>query len=534
VLIAARGLRAEHGARVLFEEVELTVAAGERVGLVGRNGAGKTTLLRMLAGEEPATGSLEVRGTVGYLPQDPRAVDPTMHALARILSGRGLDTLNTALRLEAARIASCEGAAQARALRAYGDAEALFAQRGGYRAEASATELAAAVGLEAEVLQRPLGTLSGGQRRRIELARILFSEADLLLLDEPTNHLDADSISWLIRFLSAHKGGAIIVSHDTRLLDAVVTKVAYLDAPRARLEMYPLGYRQALEARAAQEARRALEEANTLAKVRQLTNQANRMRGQSARRARQAKVLEHRAERLSERAAEEPRHDKVAAIRFPSPQPCGRVPLRATMLEKSYGTTKVFAGLDLVIERGARIVVLGLNGAGKTTLLRLLAGLDAPDSGVVTPGPGARIGYFAQEHETLDPAATVLENLRASAPSSMSDPELRAILGSFLFDADAASQRSATLSGGERTRLALAVLVAQAANVLLLDEPTNNLDPQSRDRVLGALAGYRGATVLVTHDPGAVLALEPDRVLLLPDGTEDYWKDELLDLVSLA
>jgi ATPase subunit of ABC transporter with duplicated ATPase domains len=532
--MAARTLRAEHGARVLFEGVEFTVAAGECVGLVGRNGAGKTTLLRMLAGEEPSTGSLEVRGTVGYLPQDPRAVDPDMHALARILSGRGLDTLSTILRVEASRIASTTGDARARALRAYGDAEALFQQRGGYRAEASATELAAAVGIDAEILQRPLGTLSGGQRRRIELARILFSEADLLLLDEPTNHLDADSISWLIRFLGTHKGGAIIVSHDTRLLDAVVTKVAYLDSVRATLDVYPLGYREALQARAADEARHSLAAAQTLTKVRQLTSQANRMRGQSARRARQAKVLEHRAERLGDRLGADVAREHVAAIRFPDPLPCGRVPLSASALYKSYGDTTVFTDVDLVIERGARIVVLGLNGAGKTTLLRLLAGLDTPDAGVVTHGPGVRLGYFAQEHETLDPTATVLENLQASAPPSLSDPELRSILGSFLFDADAAFQLTATLSGGERTRLALAVLVAQAANVLLLDEPTNNLDPHSRDRVLGALAGYRGATVLVTHDPGAVQALDPDRVLLLPDGTEDYWKDELLELVSLA
>jgi len=532
--MAARGLRAEHGARLLFEDVELTVAAGERIGLVGRNGAGKTTLLRMLAGEEPVTGRLEVRGSVGYLPQDPRAVAPEMDALARILSGRGLDTLSTALRAEALRIATTTGAAQARALRAYADAEAVFSQRGGYQSEASATELAAAVGIDPEILQRPLGTLSGGQRRRIELARILFSEADLLLLDEPTNHLDADSISWLIRFLGAHKGGSIIVSHDTRLLDTVVTKVAYLDPSRARLDVYPLGYRQALDARAADEARHRLDEAHTLAKVRQLTTQANRMRGQSARRARQAKVLEHRAARLSDQTTGNALREQVAAMRFPSAPPCGRVPLEATGLHKAFGGTTVLAGVDLVIERGSRIVVLGLNGVGKTTLLRLLAGIDAPDAGTVACGPGARIGYFAQEHETLDPDATVLDNLRASAPPTFGDAELRGILGSFLFDADATFQRTGTLSGGERTRLALAILVAQGSNVLLLDEPTNNLDPQSRDRVLRAIAGYRGATVLVTHDPGAVDALAPERVLLLPEGIEDYWKDDLIELVSLA
>jgi ATPase subunit of ABC transporter with duplicated ATPase domains len=224
---------------------------------------------------------------------------------------------------------------------------------------------------------------------------------------------------------------------------------------------------------------------------------------------------------------------RVARIRFPEPAPCGRVPLAAAGLSKSYGSLEVFTDVGVAVDRGARIVVLGLNGAGKTTLLRLLAGQEPPDTGEVTPGHGLRLGYYAQEHETLDGQHTVLENMRAAAPDLL-DPEQRRILGSFLFSGDAVDKPASVLSGGEKTRLALALLVVSGANVLLLDEPTNNLDPASRDEILAALRRYQGAIVLVTHDEGAVEALSPERVILLPDGVEDTWNEGLADLVTLA
>jgi ATPase subunit of ABC transporter with duplicated ATPase domains len=202
-------------------------------------------------------------------------------------------------------------------------------------------------------------------------------------------------------------------------------------------------------------------------------------------------------------------------------------------LSKSYGSLEVFTDVDLAIDRGSRVVILGLNGAGKTTLMRLLAGVDRADTGSVMPGHGLKIGYYAQEHETLDVSRTVLENMRTSAPQ-LTDAETRTVLGSFLFSGDDATKPAGVLSGGEKTRLALAILVVSSANVLLLDEPTNNLDPASREEVLAAIRSYAGAIVLVTHDEGAVQALEPDRVLLLPDGDEDLWSEDYLDLISLA
>jgi ATPase subunit of ABC transporter with duplicated ATPase domains len=201
---------------------------------------------------------------------------------------------------------------------------------------------------------------------------------------------------------------------------------------------------------------------------------------------------------------------------------------------KSYVSLEVFCDVDLAVDRGSRVVVLGLNGAGKTTLLRLLAGIEAPDVGEVVPGHGLKLGYYAQEHETLMRDKSVWENVRHVAPPEVTDAELRRMLGSFLFGGDRIEQPAGTLSGGEKTRLALATLVVSSANVLLLDEPTNNLDPASRAEVLKALRTYEGAIVLVTHDPGAVDALSPDRVILMPDGVEDSWSDDLEDLVALA
>ncbi|MFP5283911.1 MAG: ATP-binding cassette domain-containing protein, partial [Actinomycetes bacterium] len=226
-------------------------------------------------------------------------------------------------------------------------------------------------------------------------------------------------------------------------------------------------------------------------------------------------------------------NDRVAKIRFPDPAPCGKTPLTAADLSKSYGSLEVFTGVDLAIDRGSQVVVLGLNGAGKTTLLRILAGVEDSDTGAVMPGHGLRLGYYAQEHETLDVTRSVLANMKTAAPH-LNETEVRKILGSFLFSGDDVDKPAAVLSGGEKTRLALAILVVSQANVLLLDEPTNNLDPASRAEVLAAIRTYAGAVVLVTHDEGAVDALHPDRVLVLPDGTEDLWSPEYAELISLA
>jgi ATPase subunit of ABC transporter with duplicated ATPase domains len=471
-------------------------------------------------------------GSVGYLPQDPRTGDPEVIAMDRILSARELDAVVRRMRQAERDMASDDPNRREKGMRRYERADAELHAGGGYAAEAEAAQIAASLGIEDRILKQPLHTLSGGQRRRVELARILFSGAETLLLDEPTNHLDADSIVWLREFLKSHKGGLIVISHDVALLEHCVNKVLHLDANRAEIDVYNMGWKAYLTQRETDERRRKRERMNAERKASTLMDQANKMRAKATK-AQAAQSMLKRAERLMEGVEAERKADRVARIKFPSPASCGKTPLTAAELSKSYGSLEVFTDVDLAIDKGSRVVILGLNGAGKTTLLRILAGQDDPDTGKVLPGHGLKLGYYAQEHETLDTGRTVLENLHTAAPQ-LTDTEARSVLGSFLFSGDDASKPAGVLSGGEKTRLALAILVVSAANVLLLDEPTNNLDPASREEVLAAIRSYEGAIILVTHDEGAVRALEPDRVLILPDGVEDLWNEEYAELVELA
>jgi ATPase subunit of ABC transporter with duplicated ATPase domains len=542
-VIVATNLELRAGSRILIEDTTLRVQPGDRIGLVGRNGAGKTTTLRALAGDGPPYGGTVQRTSeLGYLPQDPREGDLSVTAKDRVLSARGLDQLLRDMeKTQTAMAELVDDTERDAMIRRYGRLEERFSALGGYAAESDAARICANLGLDDRVLGQPLRTLSGGQRRRVELGRILFAASDAgasgksattLLLDEPTNHLDADSVTWLRGFLKSHNGGLVVISHDVDLLAAVVNKVWFLDATRAELDSYNMTWQRYLDARAADEKRRRRERANAEKKAGALMAQADKMRAKATK-AVAAQNMARRAEKLLSDLDDTRQADKVAKIRFPDPAPCGRTPLTAEGLSKSYGSLEVFSGVDLAVDRGSKVVVLGLNGAGKTTLLRLLGGSEQPDAGAVLPGHGLRIGYYAQEHETLDHTASVWANIRHAAPDT-GEQQLRNLLGTFLFSGEQLDQPAGTLSGGEKTRLALAGLVSSAANVLLLDEPTNNLDPASRAQVLDALRRFAGAVVLVTHDPGAVQALEPERVILLPDGSEDLWSDEYLELVQLA
>jgi ATPase subunit of ABC transporter with duplicated ATPase domains len=542
-MIVATDIELRAGARLLLEGASFQVAPGDRIGLVGRNGAGKTTLCKVLAGEgQPASGTVRRSGAVGYLPQDPRTGDLEILAIDRVLSARGLDVIRKELRDAEAQMSNESNKSKAEAaIKRYGNLTDRLAVLGGYAAESQAAALTASLGLPDRVLHQPLRTLSGGPRRRVELARILFgagsdeigaADAQTMLLDEPTNHLDADSIAWLRDHLKSYRGGLIVISHDVDLLGDVVNKVYYLDANRTVLDIYNLGWKAYLAQRETDERRRKRELVNAGRQASALMAQADKMRAKATK-AQAAKNMQRRAERMLAGVQAERQADRVAKLRFPTPVPCGKTPLTAEGLSKSYGSLEVFTDVDVAVDRGSRVVILGLNGAGKTTLLRLLGSIEPPDTGKVTPGHGLRLGYYAQEHETLQTERTLVEHMRTAAPD-LTDTEHRKVLGSFLFSGDDVEKPAGVLSGGEKTRLALALLVVSGANVLLLDEPTNNLDPASREEVLAALRGYKGAIVLVTHDEGAVEALSPERVIVLPEGTEDAWSEDFADLVALA
>lgn len=543
-MIVTNDLEVRVGARTLLNAPGqlLRVQPGDRIGLVGRNGAGKTTTMRILAGEgEPYGGTVIRSGDIGYLPQDPREGNIEVTARDRVLSARGLDQIMTSMdRQQDIMETTSDDKKRDAAIRKYSRLEEQYHALGGYEASSEAARICDALGLEARILDQQLKTLSGGQRRRVELARILFAASQgsgksttTLLLDEPTNHLDADSISWLREFLKKHEGGLIMISHDVELLEAVCNKVWFLDAVRGEADIYNMGWKKYLDARATDEARRRRERANAEKKAAALRQQAAKL-GAKATKAAAAKQMLARAETMVERTDDLRQADKVAHISFPEPAPCGKTPLNATGLTKMYGPLEVFAGVDLAIDKGSRVVVLGFNGAGKTTLLKLLAGVERTDGeGGIVSGHGLKIGYFAQEHDTIDGDLSVWENTIRACPDA-GEQDLRSLLGAFMFSGEQLEQPAGTLSGGEKTRLALAALVSSRANVLLLDEPTNNLDPVSREQVLDALRSYTGAVVLVTHDPGAVRALDPERVIVLPDGVEDLWNDDYMEIVELA
>lgn len=542
-MIVTNDLEVRVGARTLLEAPgqHLRVQPGDRIGLVGRNGAGKTTTMRILAGEsEPYAGTVTRAGDIGYLPQDSKEGDIEQTARDRVLSARGLDQIQRSMDRQRQIMEESGGEKRDKAIAKFSRLEERYHALGGYEANAEAAQICDNLGLPPRVLDQPLKTLSGGQRRRVELAQILFASrtgsgksTTTLLLDEPTNHLDADSITWLRGFLSKHEGGLIMISHDVQLLEDVCNKVWFLDAVRAEADVYNMGFSKYTDARALDEARRRRERANAEKKASALQKQAAKL-GAKATKAAAAKQMLARADRMMQSLDDIRVADKVASIKFPEPAPCGKTPLFAQGLTKMYGSLEVFAGVDLAIDRGSRVVVLGTNGAGKTTLLKLLAGVERTDGeGGIVSGHGLKIGYFAQEHETISGEKTVWENTVNACPDA-GQQDLRGLLGAFMFSGDKLDQPAGTLSGGEKTRLALATLVSSRANVLLLDEPTNNLDPQSRQQVLDALKTYTGAVVLVTHDPGAVRALEPERVIIMPEGDEDLWSDEYMEIVELA
>jgi ATP-binding cassette, subfamily F, member 3 len=582
-MLEVKHVTLSRGGKYLIEDASFLIGRGEKVGLVGVNGAGKTTLLRALRGEvDPDAGTITRPKRMGYVGQERLADALLAGGVGRpgspapgsvrdvMLAGRDLAGLAAELRAIEAKLAqatapvtpaprSADGARlhaspahvtfgtprtdRLEALLArYGELEDRFQRQGGYAAEHEIAQLLVGLGLADVEPDRPVAGLSGGQKTRLALARVHFAAPDLLLLDEPTNHLDGPATRWLMEYLARFEGAALLVSHDLALLDRAITRVLHLDAATHTLTAYSGNYTSYLRQRRQAEESAAAQAERQRAKIARLEEQADWMRVKTAKLARRAKVLDHLVERMREDMPDPatlPRRERALALDLPIARQSGRVVFRAERLTKTYGGPAVFTDLTFQVERGQRLVVLGRNGAGKTTLLRALAGLTPATRGRMEVGQMVDLGYYAQEHESLHAGLTLLEELRLAASempqwtgAPPGDGQLRSLLGRFLFSGGQVFQKVGSLSGGEKTRLALARLMLGGYNTLLLDEPTNNLDPLSRDRVREALAGYRGTLVIVSHDIEFVEALRPDLALLLPAGAMRYFDQSQLALVA--
>ncbi len=530
-MIGAQDIGITVGARVLLEPVSFRIERGQKIGLVGLNGAGKSTLVSVLS-RDPAPG-VQVTGTVvlpdrlGIIQQTPPKEGsgrfPTIRS--HLLAARGLDALEADME-EALHIMSGDPSEEHVAL--YSAAEETYRHRDGYEAESRIRKLMAGVGLGDVPIEAELSSLSGGQRRRVELVRALFAPTDALILDEPTNHLDKSSKIWLMDELSQYEGALLIVSHDLGLLDRAITRIFHLE--QGHLTQYKGNYTQYQTVREQDETRMEKTAKLQQREIHRLSQLAEVMRHQSAKRARTAHSIDARVERMKQDAPSTPVRKRTPPVyHLPDPPQIGIEVLAIDDVWKGYGDLIVLSEIHLRLSRGERLVIIGENGAGKSTLVRLITGAESPDLGEVRRDRMAKVGWYAQEQENLRMDIPAFENVGGAA---LSIQERRRLMGAFGLTGDTGVQPTGTLSGGERTKLSFAQLTSGDYNLLVLDEPTNNLDPASRDAAGAAFGKWKGTLIVVSHDRDFVRAIHPTHVLVLPEGTVSYWKDTFLDMVE--
>jgi len=512
----------DYGSQRVLDEATLVLKPSERAALLGPNGSGKSTLLKIAAGlEEPDSGRVIIPASlaIGYLPQD-AGVQPgrTLHdeVLSAVAELLGLEEQLRALERQ-----MDEPAADLETLiQRHAELQEAFERRGGYAIEAEVGRVLAGLGFSAADRDRPTQEFSGGWQMRIALARLLLGRPDVLLLDEPTNHLDLAATEWLEAYVKASRATMLIVSHDRYFLDAVVQRV--FELRDGHVETFPPGnysaYRVERERRdqALQElAQRQQEEVERL--------EAYIRRYKEGNRATMAKSREKMLARLEAERVAAPRKERVLRFVFPACPPSGRDVVTLGHVTRAYGPRTVLSGVSLVIERAERVALIGPNGAGKSTLLRVLAGRDRPTRGTASLGVGVRPAYFAQDQaEHLDPGNTVFDEVYQAAPASWDIQAVRDLLGRFLFTGEAQFKPVTGLSGGERSRVALAKLLLRPSNLLLLDEPTNHLDVATRERLEDTLGAYPGTLVIATHDRYLVNRLATKVVEVADGGIRVY------------
>jgi ATP-binding cassette subfamily F protein 3 len=509
VLIRLEGVARSFGARVLFHGVDLHVASGDRIGLIGRNGAGKTSLLRIAAGEDEADAGRVLRSCdvrVGLLRQE---IDPAAERSVREEASRATQHL-AALEQEIGRLERQMAALGERGVEVpadlglrYDRERAAFEFAGGFERAARVERVLAGLGFGAGDLDRPLSTFSGGWRMRVELAKLLLGAPDVLLLDEPTNHLDLPSIQWFEETLAEYRGGAIVISHDRAFLRRHANRMAELD--RSELVVFEGGFDRYQQAREARQEELRARQRNQQREIAEVERFVERFRYKASK-ARQVQSRVKALEKLERIQVPGP-VPRSLRLRIPEPRRSGDSVLALRDLHKRYGARVVYAGVELSLRRGERVALVGPNGAGKSTLLRIAAGVLPIDAGERTLGHHVDLAFYAQHQlEALDPRRSALEELESCALTE-DVPRLRGHLGAFLFSGDDVEKKVEVLSGGEKARLALAVLLLRPRNFLVLDEPTNHLDVESCEVLEDALRGYTGTLLFISHDRDFIDAL---------------------------
>jgi ATPase subunit of ABC transporter with duplicated ATPase domains len=520
-MIRIDNISKQNGHQILFIEASAALHKGEKIGLVGPNGAGKTTLFRMIAGsEQPDEGQVSLdRGlTIGYFSQDVGEMSGHS-AVAEVMEGAGpVSAVAAELKeLESAMTDPDRADEMDAILERYGEVQARFEELDGYALDARAREVLAGLGFSQEMMDGDVGNLSGGWKMRVALARILLMRPDGMLLDEPSNHLDLESLIWLESFLKGYEGALLMTSHDREFMNRVVNKVIEIDG--GGLTSYSGDYEFYAQQRAMNEKQQQAQFERQQAMLAKEIKFIERFKA----RASHAAQVQSRVKKLDKiERVEPPKRRQAIAFDFLPPPRSGDDVASLKSVHKSYGSKRIYEGLDFHIARTERWCVLGINGAGKSTLLKLVTGSTEPDDGTVTVGGSVKMGYFAQHAmDLIDGERTVFEELDYSFPQA-GQGQLRTLAGCFGFSGDDVEKRCRVLSGGEKARLVMAKMLFDPPNFLVLDEPTNHLDIATKEMLIAALSRYEGTMLFVSHDRHFLAALSNRVLELTPDGVHTY------------